>query len=235
MNKKAIFASVFSVLVLLGVIYFIINYYHKPSDELILNGNVDIRQVSLSFDGNGHIKHLNAEEGNQVRNGQILGVLDTESLQLQAAAAQADIKVQNENLSRLKNGPRPQEILQGKSRVHAAQAKALVAKNELARLKAIATDTAGKGTSAQEIDKAQSTAKVADAELAEQQEALRLLQEGSRKEDIAAAQGQLNAAQAKLNLLKYQISLGTLKAPADGTIRSRLLEPGDMGIGRAHV
>jgi HlyD family secretion protein len=47
-------------------------------------------------------------------------------------------------------------------------------------------------------------------------------------EDIAGAQAQLSASRAQLQLLRHQISLGTLTAPADAVVRSRLLEPGDM-------
>lgn len=235
MKKKTIFISVVIIIAVACAIYLWLNHSHHQQDELLLNGNVDIRQVSLSFDGNGRIEKLDAEEGDQVRSGQVLGRLDTESLQLQAAAAQAEVQVQTENLLRLKNGARLQEILQAKSRVHAAEAKAIMAKNELARLKAIAADTAGKGASAQELDQANSTSKVASAQLAEYKEALRLLQEGSRKEDVAGAQAQLQSAKAKLRLLQHQINLGVLIAPTAGVIRSRLLEPGDMASAQKPV
>ncbi|MGH8348840.1 MAG: HlyD family efflux transporter periplasmic adaptor subunit, partial [Pseudomonas sp.] len=51
---------------------------------------------------------------------------------------------------------------------------------------------------------------------------------GPRAEDVAGAQAQLQVSQAQLALLQHQIDLGTLTAPADAVVRSRLLEPGDM-------
>ena len=69
---------------------------------------------------------------------------------------------------------------------------------------------------------------VTTARVADQREALRLAELGPRAEEVAAGEAQLQATQAQLELLEYQISQGQLKAPADAVVRSRLLEPGDM-------
>lgn len=201
----------------------------SPADKaLLLYGNVDIRQVALAFEGNGRVLALRAEEGDRVKAGAVLALLDTRTLQLQASQAEAQIDVQQQNLLRLRNGSRPQEIAQARSHFTAAQADAQRAEQELARLQNIADSTQGRGVSALELERAQSSAKVAQAQALSQQEALRLTELGPRKEDVAAAEAQLKAAQAQLALLRHQIALGELKAPADAVVRSRLLEAGDM-------
>ena len=45
---------------------------------------------------------------------------------------------------------------------------------------------------------------------------------------FAQAEAQLEVARAELALLRHQLSLYELRAPIDATVRSRLLEPGDM-------
>ena len=86
---------------------------HRPgTGELVLHGNVDIRQIALAFDGTGRVTELRVEEGDSVKAGAVLGVLDTRTLALQAEQAQAQIDVQEQNLKRLRNGSRPQEIAQ---------------------------------------------------------------------------------------------------------------------------
>lgn len=205
------------------------HYEHREDgSELVLHGNVDIRQVSLAFDGSGRVKALHAEEGDHVQAGALLGVLDTQTLALQAEQAQAQIDVQQQTLLRLRNGARPEELAQARNRLAAAQADATRAEQDLARLQGIADNTQGRGVSAQDVDRASSAAQIARAQAAEQREALRLTQEGPRQEDIAAAAAQLKAAQAQLALLQHQIDQGELKAPAAAIVRSRLLEPGDM-------
>ena len=189
---------------------------------------MDIRQISLAFDGNGRVQELRAEEGDRVRAGAVLAVLDTRTLALQADQARAQMDAQQQTLLRLRNGSRPEEIAQARSRLVAAQADAARAQQDLARLRGIAANTQGRGVSAQDMDRARSAAQVAQAQADEQREALRLAEAGPRKEDIAGAEAQLQATQAQLALLRHQISQGELKAPADAVVRSRLLEPGDM-------
>ena len=196
--------------------------------ELVLYGNVDIRQVSLAFDGSGRVAALRAEEGDSVKAGTVLAVLDTRTLALQAEQAQAQIDVQRQNLLRLRNGARPQEIAQARSRLAEAQADAARAERELARLQDIAATTQGRGVSEQDLDRARTSVQVARARVADQREATRLTELGPRAEELSGAAAQLRVSQAQLALLQYQISQGELKAPVDGVVRSRLLEPGDM-------
>jgi HlyD family secretion protein len=223
------------LIVLLIVIAFVIGgwfWWHGHAEggdkALVLHGNVDIRQISLAFDGSGRIAELRANEGDSVKAGGIVGVLDTSTLQLQADQAKAQIEVQQQTLLKLRNGSRPQEVSQARSRLEAAQADAARAEEDLKRLQGISTNTQGRGVSAQDLDRAQSSLKVAQAQVAEQQDALRLTELGPRKEDLGGAEAQLKASQAQLALLQHQIAQGELKAPADAVVRSRLLEPGDM-------
>ena len=200
----------------------------EDSNALTLQGNVDIRQISLAFDGTGRVDSLLAEEGDRVRKGQLLGTLDTRALKLQAAQADAQIKVQQQAMNRLRNGARPQEIAQARARAAAAQAQVQRAEQDLARLQDIVATTQGRGVSAQDLAHARTQLQVARAQAADQQEALRLLQIGAREEDLASGEAQLEAARAQSELLAFQVGQGELNAPADAVVRSRLLEPGDM-------
>ncbi|WP_312593635.1 HlyD family efflux transporter periplasmic adaptor subunit [Stutzerimonas nitrititolerans] len=202
---------------------------------LVLYGNVDIRQVSLAFDGSGRVAELKVDEGDEVKAGQLLATLDTHTLTLQADQAQAQIGVQQQNLLRLKNGSRPEELAQARSSLSAAQAEAARAQKDLARLQGIATNTDSRGVSGLELDRARAAVQVANAQAAQQRDALRLTEIGPREEDIAAAEAQLKAAEAQLALLQHQVSQGQLIAPSDAVVRSRLLEPGDMATSQKPV
>ena len=196
-------------------------------DAGVFYGNIDVRQVSLAFEGSGRVAQVDAEEGDRVQPGQVLAVLDTRTLALQADQAAAQLRVQEENLRRLKNGARPAEIAQARSRLAAAQADAQRARREQARLERIATASAG-AVSVQDVDRARSAARVAQAAVKERQDALALVQEGARREEIDAADAQVAAARAQLALLRHQLDQGELRAPVASVVRSRLLEPGDM-------
>ena len=211
-----------AVLLIVGLLWWKI-HDTGTTTALTLYGNVDIRQVSLAFDGSGRIAGLRAEEGDKVKAGAVLAVLDTRTLALQAEQARLQIEVQQQSLLRLRNGSRPQEIAQARSRLAATQADAERARQDLARLQA-----AGSAVSVQDLDRAGTALQVAQARREEQREALRLTQLGPRAEEVAGAEAQLKVLQAQLALLQHQIDLGELRAPADAVVRSRLLEPGDM-------
>ncbi|KAB0567657.1 HlyD family efflux transporter periplasmic adaptor subunit [Brucella pituitosa] len=193
--------------------------------ELVLHGNVDIRQVSLAFDGSGRVVELRAEEGGSVKAGQVIGLLDTSTLELQARQAKAQVDVQMQALLKLRNGSRPEEITQAKAQLASAEASAALAEQSLSRV----TRLRSSGTSSvQAVDQAQSEAAAAQAQVEQLRAALQLAEVGARAEDIASAEAQLAASEANLALLRHQINQGQLKAPVDAVVRSRLREPGDM-------
>jgi HlyD family secretion protein len=83
-------------------------------------------------------------------------------------------------------------------------------------------------TSKQDLDDAQANFRVDQARLKVQEKALDLVLEGPRREDIAAAEHQLEALMAELKLLHIRLADRTLSAPVAGIIQSRVLEPGEM-------
>jgi len=230
MKKKLLsVVVVVAILLLVGAgLFWWFGRDRNAGNELVLYGNVDIRQVSLAFEGVGRVAALRADEGDQVKAGAVLATLDTKTLALQADQAQAQIEVQRQNLLRLRNGARPQEVAQSRSRVTEAQADAARAERELARLQEISATTQGRGVSPQDLDRARTSVQITQARVREQLEALRIVELGPRGEEVSGAAAQLRASQAQLALLQHQIGQGELRAPSDGTVRSRLLEPGDM-------
>lgn len=228
MKKSVVAAVVVAVLLVAGLV-FLLTRSGKDPNVIVLHGNVDIRQVSLAFDGSGRITQMAVEEGDSVRAGQVLARLDTVTLGLQARDADAQAAAMRENLLKLKNGTRPEDIAQARARVASAKANAVRAGDDYKRAQSVSANTAGRGVSGQELDQARNAAQVANAQFKEASEALNLAVRGPRAEDIAAAEAQVKSADAQIALLHHQIDQGELKAPSDAVVRSRLLEVGDMG------
>jgi HlyD family secretion protein len=196
--------------------------------ELIIYGNVDLRQVQLSFNNSERIAAVLVQEGDRVRQGQLLARLDTSRLEPQVAQAEAQAAAQRQVVQRLRSGSRPEEIAQARANVASAKADAENARQQYERIKSAAEMSAGRAVRQQDVDTARAALQVAEAKLVVNQRALDLAVIGPRKEDIAEAEARLRADEAQLALLRQQLVDAQLPAPMDAVVRTRILEPGDM-------
>ena len=198
----------------------------QPAEQqLLLFGNVDIRQVQLAFNGNERIAELLVEEGDRVKTGQLLGRLDTQRLEPKAASREAQVRAQQEVVARLEAGNRPEEVRKAKADLAATKADLVNAELTYKRVKRL---TAEGVDPPQRQDDAQAALDVAKAQELAASEAYDLMVLGPRKEDIAAAKATLQAYEADLALARRELADAQLYAPTNGVIRNRLLEPGDM-------
>jgi HlyD family secretion protein len=200
----------------------------RASHELVLYGNVDLRQVDLAFNDNQRIATVLVQEGDHVKRGQTLARLDVSRLEPMVAQAAAQVEAQRAVVDRLHNGSRPEEIAQARANVDSAKADAENAKLQYQRITTLQSSSTGRAISQQDIDNAKAALDVALARVELNQKALDLAVVGPRKEDIAQGEAQLQALEAQLAFARQQLTEATLVAPVDAVVRSRLLEPGDM-------
>jgi HlyD family secretion protein len=196
--------------------------------ELTLYGNIDLRQIDLPFNGSERVAEVLAQEGDHVRQGQVLARLDTSRLNPQVARAQADLEAQQQMVNRLHSGNRPAEIDQARANAAAARADAVNAHAQYERLRTLSQNTAGRALSRQDLESAQAAADAAEAKLTASEKALALELAGPRREDIAQGEAQLQSQQAALAMLQQQLKDAELLAPVDAVVRSRVVEPGEI-------
>jgi HlyD family secretion protein len=202
--------------------------YHSAGtspDEIVLYGNLDLRQVNLAFNGNERIETVLVQEGDRVEKEQVVGTLEMERLKATVAQAEARAEAQRHVVERLENGTRPEEIDQARANLNAAQADLTNTRLNYERLK---KSTGGGATSQQDLDAAKAAFEVAEAKLRVNQKALDLAVIGPRKEDIAEARATLLANKADLAVSKQNLVYATLVSPTNGVVQNRILEPGEM-------
>ncbi len=202
--------------------------HDDDAKELVLYGNVDLRQVEVAFNNSERIAAVLVQEGERVRKGQLLARLDTARLEPRLAQVEAEVVAQRFVVQRLRNGSRPEEIAQARANVEAAKADAVNARLQYERLKSAAELSAGRAVRLQDVDNAKAALQVAEAKLAVTQKALDLALAGPRKEEIAEAEARLRAGEAQAALLRQQLADSQLMAPVDGVVRTRVMEPGEM-------
>jgi HlyD family secretion protein len=221
--KKLPLSLIFLSLLLAGITGYYLFHKEEQDAPLILYGNVDIRQVDLGFRVPGKLQSMLFEEGESVNKGDTLALLDQTPLSHELRAAEARVAKNRALLEKLQNGPRPQEIKTARAQVEEAEAVYDNAHRNFNRQKELFSDNA---TSRIALDQATAHHDEAAARLSAARERYALIQEGARFEDIHAGQAGLQEAIAQKDLVAASLQDCVLKAPLDGTILTRIREPG---------
>ena len=182
----------------------------KPR-ELVLSGTLEARTVNVGSLVGGRIARVLVDEGAHVAAGQVIAMIETETVDRQVAEQQAVIEAAKANLQKALAGPRPQEI---------AKAQAIAANDARDQRRMGALYHYGI-VSHEQYDDAATKAKGSA-------EDLRVLQLGTRKEDIEAARAEVEQQQRRLATLFKQRAETEVRSSVNGVVQSFGLRPGDL-------
>jgi HlyD family secretion protein len=226
--RKRSFGILLAIVALGVLGYWIFNFYlMRPSNRIGASGTIETAEVDVSSQVAGRVQERLVQEGDRVVRGQIIARLDLQPLrealeraraQLEAAkvalpqlrdslswtrrtveeqekAARAAAESLQARYQEIKTGPRSQEIRQAEAALAAAEAAYSKAKLDLER----ARELVQKRVYSQAVlDAAEAGFTAARSQRDSAQEALSLMREGSRKEQIDGAEAQLRQARAAL-------------------------------------
>jgi HlyD family secretion protein len=200
----------------------------RGATDIVLYGNVDLREVDLAFNDSGRIAAVAVQEGDRVHPGEALARLDTSRMRPVLAQAVAQAAAERAVLARLRHGSRPQKIAQARANLALARAQQQQALVQYARVAAVFRRSQGRAVSRQDVTDAKAAAAVAVARTRVAREALHLAVLGPRRADIEQASALLAADEAQVALLRRELADAVLRAPLAAVVRTRLAEPGDM-------
>lgn len=245
--------------------------------EAVFSGTIETREIRVGSKVGGRVEAVLVEEGQQVTAGQPIVKFDVAELQTQKEQAEARIEQQQARLERLLHGARPEEKAQAKAATETARASLEAVKTwprpeevEQARASLAAAEAdlnnanvafqrteqlrASGDISQQEYDSAKfrlqnlrarrdaekkrldlllngsrkEDIRAAEEKFRQAQEAERLVLAGPRAEEIADARAQLAEAQARLEQIKVQLEEGEVKSSAAATVEVLSVRPGDL-------
>lgn len=192
--------------------------------KIVVVGTVTPRKTSVVASGaEGKVDQFLVREGQIVYEGQPLSVLNMVTTDLGIAEAQQVLEERREALREMENGSRPEEIIEARARMEAAQVTKSVAADRLAR----ALRLSGMGATRQEdLDEARERSEAADRlfEAAKAQYDLVVL--GSREEAILQARARVEAQQNQVDYLIAEKAKRTTMAPFPGIIVKEHTEAG---------
>lgn len=89
--KKKIIALIL-ILIITGTTFFLLTRKKENPNELTLYGNIEIRQVDLSFQVSGIIEKMLKEEGDSVKKGELIAILDDRDYKSNLEKANAEVE-----------------------------------------------------------------------------------------------------------------------------------------------
>lgn len=200
--------------------------------QLLLYGNVDIREVQLAFRQPGRVMQMAVDEGDAVRAGERMAALDAQPYREALVAAQAQVQVAQAELAKLQRGLRPQEIIQAREALTQTRALATETERNFQRQSSLLASGA---SSQRTVDAARTARDQAAAGVEAAKAGLSQATEGFRQEDIAAAEARLAGAQATAAQATTALADTKLMAPSSGTVIARVREPGSMVLSQSTI
>ena len=173
----------------------------------------------------GRVAWIGVEKGDRVQDGQVLVRLEDSEFRAQVNQAQANLAAAQARLDRLRTGSRPEEKLKDKAAVLQAEANLKNAEAEYQRADSLfRSGVASKA----EYDRALAQRDTAAATLEAARQSSAMTDIGPRKEEIRAAEAEVQQMRAALDYANTQLAATEIKAPVTGTVLERIVERGEM-------
>ncbi|NUF27968.1 HlyD family secretion protein [Gilliamella bombicola] len=220
MNKK-----IFIIIVLIVILISMTILIRSHNSQLILQGEVDAPNVSISSKAKGRVQVIHVNRGDDVKPSDILITLDSPELLAQVKAAQAACDQARAQVALSEHGTREESIRYYEALLQQAKVAYDNASKEYDRNKAISA----KGYVSQSIlDNALKTRDAAFQQVQSAQANLDQAKNGDRIEQREIYDAKLKEAEEQLKQLQIQYDDLQVKAPVEGEVGSIPAEVGEL-------
>lgn len=196
-----------------------------PEEITELRGKVKFETLSVTTKIPGRIAQLFVTEGQQVKAGDTLAIIDVPEVDAKLAQVEGAIKAAKAQLLMAHNGATNEQIAQIEGKLDAAKAQLNFAKESFTRIQNMFRDSL---VSSQKLDEIRMKLNMATAQVntikAKKQDVLN----GTRKEIIAQAKGQLARAKGMEQEVLVATGEQYIIAPADMSIETITLHKGEL-------
>jgi len=202
MSKKTLLIALAVVVVVgAGVAWWLLSKPKLPPGFAAGNGRLEATQVDIAAKYGGRLKTVDANEGDTIEAGQVVATIDTEPLEAQLRASQAQIRQAQDNM----------RTAQAQERVKKSELN--YAEKQYKRSKQLVTTGAVSGQEA-------------DVDLARAESARAALL--GVQAQVVASQSAIDAQTAESERFKALIADNTLRSPIRARVQARLAEPGEV-------
>ena len=187
-------------------------------------GTIETVDVVLSSKTSGEIKELKIIEGERVKQGDTIMIIDTEALYLQLKQQESGTEMSRAQFDLLRNGSRKEDILLAESSLNQAQVNFDQAKSDLERLRKLyQTQTITK----KQFDDAVSHYDLMNDQLSSAKENNTKIKNYARPEELKQAAAKLQQSIATADLIKKNINDSYIISPLNGIVVKKYFEAGE--------
>ncbi|GIU10638.1 ABC drugE1 family efflux system MFP [Shewanella morhuae] len=187
-------------------------------------GTVERDRLTLTAPVGELITQVNVVEGQQVKAGEVLLLLDTTSANARLALRQAELEQANAKLAEAITGARLEDIKKAKAVLDGANASVKEALRAFERTQRLfATHVLSQA----DLDTARAARDTSLAKQTEAEQSLRLLEHGTRSEQLDQAKAAVAAANASIDLEQKALADLTLVAARDAVVDTLPWRVGD--------
>jgi len=224
--KRFIVIFIIVVAIVLIALYVMLRK-EKVQDAIGGSGIIEATEVDISAQIPAKIMKLLVDEGDEVKEGDPIISLDESEYLKSCEQADAALRKAQSRLEDLLRGARVQEIERAKAEVESSGSSLKKAEADLERFKKLYEEDI---LPVEMLQSAQTNRDLAAGKLKVAQETLKLLEAGSRQDEIEAARWQVTEAGKALEASEIKLSYAQIRSPLSGRILTKNFEEGELAV-----
>ncbi len=207
-----------------GVTWGAIHYTNRPV-PLVVQGEVEATQIDLASKVPGRVTELFVKNGEQVKKGDLLFVLDSPEIRAKLAQAQAAVDAAGSMRDKAFKGARIEEIQAARNLRDKARAGLELAEKTQARIQRLYDDGV---LPLQKLDEATAQLKAARETAKAANASYTMARKGARIEDKKASEALVEQAAGARAEVEAYLAETRMVSPIDGEIADVIVDPGEL-------
>lgn len=205
---------------------------NKDLNAIEVSGVVEAVETEIRSQTTGEVKQIFVPEGEFIKKGDLLCILDNEKLTIQLNQVRAGLEGAQLKLKLYKKGTKKELIAVAKNQLESAAKELELAKKDQERME----NLFNKGAVSQiQKEQADLRLKIALEQHENAEESYQLALRGKEKEEIEIVKAEIKSFEAQEQLLLRQIQDSEIRSPINGYLNIRHVEVGELALPGTHL
>jgi len=225
--RKQINSYLIFIFILSQILSFNCKAKTSQSGMLEVSGLIEAIETEIRAQVQGEVKEIFVKEGQRVKKGDLLCLLDDEKLTIQLNQLRAGLEGARSKLKLFQKGTKKELIAVAKNQLEAAEKELELAQKNQGRMEKLFKEGAVSKTQKEQADL---KLKAAQEHYESSEENYQLALRGREKEEIEMVKAEIRSLQAQEEFLLRQIQDAKVTSPVSGLLEIRHIEIGELAL-----